>query len=109
MPGRLLAVLESYVTLTPEDCSAVEEMLGAVRHTPAETELVVEGDPSTDCLVLLEGQAFRHKTLPDGRRQILVPGDVLDLPRLFLGVDYGVTAPPPVRSRRSRGAGLKRP
>lgn len=69
--------------------------MGPVRHTPAEAELVVEGDPSTDCLVLLEGQAFRHKTLPDGRRQILgflVPGDVLDLPRLFLGVDYGVTA-----------------
>ncbi|WP_091741949.1 Crp/Fnr family transcriptional regulator [Phenylobacterium immobile] len=95
MPGRLLAVLERYVTLTPEDRIVVEEVLCEVRQAPADAELVVDGDPSTECLVLLEGQAFRHKTLPDGRRQILgflVPGDVLDLPRLFMGVDYGVTA-----------------
>jgi CRP-like cAMP-binding protein len=95
MPAPLLAVLESYVTLTPEDRVAVDDLLGAPRQAAADSELVVDGDPSSDCLVLLEGQAFRHKTLPDGRRQILgflVPGDMLDLPRLFLGVDYGVTA-----------------
>jgi CRP-like cAMP-binding protein len=56
---------------------------------------VVEGDAPSHCRVLLEGQAFRHKTLPDGRRQIMsfhIPGDVCDLQGLFLGMDHNVTA-----------------
>lgn len=72
---------------------AVESLLGGVRTVPADTELVIDGEQATDCHVLLEGQAFRHKMLPDGRRQIVLfqaPGDLLDLPRLFLGVDYNV-------------------
>lgn len=95
MPGRLLAVLDSLTTFTPDDRAAIEDLVGPPRHMPAETELVVDGEATADCTVLLEGQAFRHKTLADGRRQILgflVPGDVLDFSRLFLGADYGVTA-----------------
>lgn len=95
MPSRLLAVLDSFGTLAPDDRAAMAELVGAPRHMPAEAELVVDGDTAAECLVLLEGQAFRHKNLADGRRQILgflTPGDMLDFSRVFLGVDYGVTA-----------------
>ena len=94
MSGRLIANLAAHGPLTPEECAAVESLLGAVKTVQADTELVVDGEASADCHVLVEGQAFRHKTLPDGRRQIVffhVPGDVLDLQLAFLPVDYGVS------------------
>ncbi|WP_296597554.1 Crp/Fnr family transcriptional regulator [Phenylobacterium sp.] len=95
MSGRLIANLGRNTPLAPEDGAAIEALLGAVRTVPADTELVVDGEGATDCHVLLEGQAFRHKTLPDGRRQIVffhVPGDLLDLPLVFLDVDYNVAS-----------------
>ena len=72
----------------------MESLLGAVKTVPADTELVVDGEAAAECHVLVEGQAFRHKTLPDGRRQIVffhVPGDMLDLQAAFLPVDYSVS------------------
>jgi len=95
MPGRLIANLALHAPLTLEERAAVEGLLGAVKTVPADTELVVDGEASGDCHVLLEGQAFRHKTLPDGRRQIVffhAPGDLLDLQRAFLEVDYSVSS-----------------
>lgn len=95
MPGRLIANLEIHGPLAPEDRAAVEALLGATKTVPADADLVVDGEGAADCHVLLEGQAFRHKTLPDGRRQIVLfhaPGDVLDLQRVFLGVDYSVSS-----------------
>lgn len=95
MPGRLIANLEAHAALAPEERAAVETLLGAPKMVPADTDLVVDGEGAADCHVLLEGQAFRHKTLPDGRRQIVffhAPGDVLDLQRAFLGVDFSVSS-----------------
>ena len=95
MPGRLIANLEAHAPLTPEERAAVEALLGPTKTFPADADLVVDGEAAADCHILLEGQAFRHKTLPDGRRQIMyfhVPGDVLDLQLAFLGVDYSVAS-----------------
>lgn len=95
MPTRLVAALEHFSTLTPEDRMAIQALVGAPRSVPADTELVIDGQAPADRQVLLEGQAFRHKTLPDGRRQImgfLVPGDILDFQGLFFKADYGVTS-----------------
>lgn len=95
MAGRLIANLAAQGPLTPEESAAIESLLGAVKTVPADTELVVDGEAASECQVLVEGQAFRHKTLPDGRRQIVffhVPGDVLDLQLAFLPVDYSVSA-----------------
>ncbi|WP_374468343.1 Crp/Fnr family transcriptional regulator [Phenylobacterium sp.] len=75
---------------------AVQALSGARRSFRSGTDLVEDGEPVGESLLLLvDGQAFRHKTLPDGRRQILsfhAPGDLLDLQRLFIGVDYSVCA-----------------
>lgn len=96
MVGRFLANLENHVALTDADRAGVAAVLGPPRAFKAGADLVEDGDDGPDVvLVLLSGQAFRHQTLPDGRRQILsfhAPGDVLDLPRLFMGVDYSVGA-----------------
>jgi len=96
MSGRFLANLENYADLTDSDRRAVTAVLGARRTFRAGADLIEDGEVGGEAvLVLLEGQAFRHKTLPDGRRQILsfhAPGDVLDLQRLFMGVDYSVAA-----------------
>jgi CRP-like cAMP-binding protein len=95
MSGRFLANLEDYASLSAAERQAVEGLVGQRKSYPAGAELFEEGETSAECRVLLEGQAFRHKTLRDGRRQIVcfhVPGDLLDLQRVFLGLDYGVTA-----------------
>ena len=55
--------------------------IGELRTGPGATVLQ-EGVPSEQLFTLLEGWAFRYKTLSDGRRQItnfLLPGDFIGL------------------------------
>lgn len=95
MVSRLTANLQLYGALSADEQRAIESLVVSTRTTAAGEDLVVEGDAPSHCRVLLEGQAFRHKTLPDGRRQIMsfhIPGDVCDLQGLFLGMDHNVTA-----------------
>jgi CRP-like cAMP-binding protein len=95
MGGRFLTNLDTHGPLTAAARKAVESIVGARRPFAAGQDLIEDWEPTAECLVLLSGQAFRHKTLPDGRRQILlfhVPGDLLDLQRLFLSIDYGVSS-----------------
>ncbi|MFN3522530.1 MAG: Crp/Fnr family transcriptional regulator [Phenylobacterium sp.] len=78
-----------------EDRVAVGELLGPPRSTRAGNDLVGEDAASSDCTVLMEGQAYRHKTLADGRRQILLfhfPGDILNFQEVLLGRDCTVTS-----------------
>ena len=52
------------------------------------TTLMSEGTHSAHLYTLLSGWAFRYKTLPDGRRQILnymIPGDLVGLQSSILG------------------------
>jgi len=95
MVSRLNANLQLYGALTADEQRAVEGLVVSTRAIAAGEDLVVEGDAPTHCRVLLEGQAFRHKTLPDGRRQIMafhIPGDLCDLQGLFLGMDHNITS-----------------
>lgn len=63
--------------------------------------LLREGAAALGPLILHEGWAFRYKTLPDGRRQILayfLPGDVVGFQSAtFPTVDHGVEALTAVR------------
>lgn len=95
MTARFLASLENYAKLSAAERQALEAVVGQRRSYSAGAEILPEGEPSGDCRLVMDGQAFRHKTLPDGRRQIMcfhVPGDLVDLQRLFLSLDYAVTA-----------------
>jgi len=94
MVSRLAANLQLYGALSTDELQAIESLVGSTRAVAAGEDVVMEGDAPTHCRVLLEGQAFRHKTLPDGRRQIMsfhIPGDLCDLQGLFLGMDHNVT------------------
>lgn len=95
MLTRLVENLGRYGHLTPEDRAAVKALPATLRRFAAGDDLVVEGDVPSQCHVMISGLAFRHRTLPDGRRQIMsfsVPGDVCDTEALLLAMDHSVTA-----------------
>jgi CRP-like cAMP-binding protein len=94
MVARLIANLQLYGALSAEEHRAIEGLVASTRPTAAGEDLVVEGDAPTHCRVMVDGHSFRHRTLPDGRRQIMsfhIPGDLCDLQGLFLGMDHNVT------------------
>jgi CRP-like cAMP-binding protein len=63
---------------------------------PAGAEIVRAGDASPELYTLYSGWAFRFKTLPNGRRQILnflLPGDLLGLQAaMFDAAQHGIEA-----------------
>lgn len=95
MLRRLVQNLGLYASLTPADRAAVEALPATLRRFDLGEDIVVEGDAPSQCRILLKGLAFRHRTLPDARRQIMafnVAGDVCDTEGLLLSMDHGVTA-----------------
>lgn len=95
MGRRFTTSLQQHGPLTAEDLRVAESLVTSTRAMAVGDDLVVEGDRPSQCRVLLEGQAFRHRTLADGRRQImsfLIPGDLCDLQGVFLSMDTNVTA-----------------
>ena len=64
------------------------------------TMILAEGSHSAHLYTLLSGWAFRYKTLPDGRRQVLnylVPGDLVGLQGSVIGeMEHSVEALSPV-------------
>jgi CRP-like cAMP-binding protein len=95
MLSRLVETLARYGALTPDDREAVVTLPAVSRRFGAGDDLITEGDAPSQCRVLESGQAFRHRTLPDGRRQIMafhLAGEVCDTEGLLLTMDYTVTA-----------------
>lgn len=95
MLTRLVDTLARHGPLSPEDHEAILSLPATSRRFGAGDDLVVEGDAPSQCRVLASGQAFRHRTLPDGRRQIMafhVPGEICDTEGLLLTMDHTVTA-----------------
>lgn len=66
------------------------------RAFPAGSPLLHQGQNDADLFTLFRGWAFRYKTLPDGRRQILnflLPGDIMGLQASLLdAADHGIEA-----------------
>lgn len=58
-------------------------------------DLVREGDRPAACQLIVEGFAYRHRTMGDGRRQIMsfeIAGDLCDLHGVLLGeADHSIT------------------
>lgn len=95
MVSRLAANLLLYGPLSADEQRTVDGLVSSTRMAASGEDLSVEGDAPTHCRVLLDGQAFRHRTLPDGRRQIMafhIPGDVVDLQGMFFTMDHNITA-----------------
>jgi len=68
--------------VTPEELSVINQIKREHLSLPAGGEIIRAGDEAPELYTLYSGWAFRFKTLPDGRRQILnflLPGDLLGL------------------------------
>jgi len=78
-PLRPLRVFRNF---TPEELAFVSAFKSAELTAEPGTTLLMQGANSAHLYTLLSGWAFRYKTLPDGRRQILnfaFPGEFLGL------------------------------
>jgi CRP-like cAMP-binding protein len=82
--------------ITPEELAAISDMLTGQIALSAGSEIIRVGDDSPELYTLYSGWAFRFKTLPDGRRQILnflLPGDLLGLQAaMFDAAQHGIEA-----------------
>src|SRR5262245_29686319 len=65
-----------------EELEFVRQFKSGELNAEAGSTVLLQGTHSNHLYTLLSGWAFRHRTLPDGRRQILnyaFPGDFLGL------------------------------
>jgi CRP-like cAMP-binding protein len=80
--------------LDPDDRAAIGHLPFSVESVPQNRYLVREGDEASQCCLLVEGYACRHKTTRRGGRQIVsfhMRGDFLDLQSLLFEVaDHNV-------------------
>jgi CRP-like cAMP-binding protein len=88
--------LQAFTRLSPEDVAALQALTRNVRTIEARRDLLREGEAPKHMHLLLKGWACRHKSLPDGKRQvlgILVPGDLCDLDSWLLRqMDHSIGA-----------------
>jgi CRP-like cAMP-binding protein len=74
----------------------IQSMKTDHRSLPAGTDIIHPGQEETELYTLFSGWAFRYKTLPDGRRQILnflLPGDLVGLQASLLSAaEHGIEA-----------------
>lgn len=97
----ILRKLRQCIDLTPDEIADLRSLGSPVRQSALRTNLVAEGQTDGSAVLLHEGWIIRHRTLHDGRRQILdfgIPGDLCD-PSSFvtLHTDFWITAITPVK------------
>jgi CRP-like cAMP-binding protein len=82
--------------ITQEELSSISDIKREHVSLPAGAEIIRAGEDSPEIYTLYSGWAFRFKTLPDGRRQILnflLPGDLLGLQAaMFDAAQHGIEA-----------------
>ncbi len=88
--------LPAFRSNTAEEIAFIQSLKVGELSLRARSDIVREGDVADRLYTLLSGWAFRYKTLPDGRRQILnflLPGDLVGLQsKLFDQAMHGVEA-----------------
>jgi len=86
----------SFKPVTPEELGSINRIKREHLLITAGSEIIRAGDDAPELYTLYSGWAFRFKTLPDSRRQILnflLPGDLLGLQAgMFDGALHGIEA-----------------
>lgn len=86
---------------TPDEIAFIQGLKVGELSLRARDAILREGDIADRLYTLLSGWAFRYKTLPDGRRQILnflLPGDLVGLQsKIFDEAAHGIEALTEVR------------
>ena len=94
MPEPFIAKLRHGASLTQDDEAALRGGVEHVRVVEPGTDRVREGASPGSVRLVLDGIAFRYKTLPGGRRQVLaflLSGDMCDLQVSILGaMDHSI-------------------
>jgi len=70
----------AFIPKPDEEIDFIQSVKVAHRTIKAGQEIIYTGQEDAELFTLFEGWAFRHQTLPDGRRQILnflLPGDLI--------------------------------
>ena len=83
----LIQKMARHTTLDDAALDAIKTLSFTTRSVLPNRYLVREGDMVSECCVLLDGYACRHKVAANGARQIVsfhIPGDILDLQHLLL-------------------------
>lgn len=92
--------LNSYIALSDEERAFLSGLDSGTTRLPARADIVRQGERYGEARVVRDGWAIRHKTLPDGRRQVVnfvLPGDIVGIYcNLFETADHSVTALTPV-------------
>ena len=87
MVPPLVLKLARVVDLSTADIAALTALGGGQpRHCAAGHSLIDAGKRMTAAILVHQGWAFRHRTLSDGRRQVMdfvLPGDICD-PTVFV-------------------------
>lgn len=101
LENRLKLKLGQFVRFSEDDERMLENLCRMnVRRISARHDIIREGDDPRVVNLILSGWAFRHKALPDGRRQIiafLIPGDLCDLNVFILKqMDHSIGALTPL-------------
>jgi CRP-like cAMP-binding protein len=96
MVSILALRLEAFTRLSSQDLMAVAKISHVSRVISPHGDLIREGERPRFVHLIVDGWACRHKTLPDGRRQIVaffLPGDFCDLNVYVLKqLDHSVSA-----------------
>ena len=100
MPAALIRKLEAHAPLSAEHRRKLEALTSRVHSVGPRENILCEGEEPHVVNVVLSGWAYRYKTLPDGRRQIIalfLPGDMCE-PYVFLlnAMDHTVGTLTPV-------------
>ena len=104
MLDLLIRKLERYHGVSAEERQFLEKAPWRVVEYQSHEPIVREGDSLTEACVILEGFAYRFKTLRQGTRQIMafhIPGDFCDLHGFLLEqMDHGIAASGPCKIGR---------
>ena len=75
-----LRLQSAFLPKSPREIASTQKLKSGQRKVSAGAELIYAGQTDAELYTLFSGWAFRHQTLPDGRRQILnffLPGDLI--------------------------------
>lgn len=74
------------LALTPDELSALNEILLTARPVRRRQDIVMEGRRNRTFFIVLDGLLIRYRIMRDGHRQVInvvVPGDVAGIPSCF--------------------------